>query len=388
MSNQTYGGFTLEELKKFGPLAQSPEGMNISGPNRKVGAYFAAAGALADLVEAVDRHQQAQGEATAKVDAICKHCNQEYPVPLTRAGNATRNTLCNFCDCPHCGKRNDLWICVRPGISGTPAPAAVPDSEAFTLLMRDITEQFPCDPDHKRAVCIDYDWMYGRTQEAFRSHRAWLKFQSMLSPDDPAAPARPEPKIHNEIMYALEQAKEWLSGWASAEYQLYTVNRALGHINGEGGPSITEELAAAKDKAEDLAIFVELVRKALGVPEEPHQGMQERIMEAGQALYKLEARCELLQNSLNDFILKPVPEALPPEGLPFIGFHEDWVDDDFNPNGARECHRYGDGTQYQSARWNGVHDCWDVDDQPPTHWCYFPDPADIRLAPQTGEGHG
>lgn len=52
-------------------------------------------------------------------------------------------------------------------VDAPPAPAAAPDPEAFTLLMRDITEQLPCDPDHERAVCVDYDWLYGRIQEAF-----------------------------------------------------------------------------------------------------------------------------------------------------------------------------------------------------------------------------
>jgi len=72
------------------------------------------------------------------------------------------------------------------------APAEkVPAPEAFRLLMRDITEQTPCDPAHERAVCVDYDWLYERVQSAFNAQRMWLKFQSALSLDDPAAAPQP-----------------------------------------------------------------------------------------------------------------------------------------------------------------------------------------------------
>ncbi|MEQ4541173.1 MAG: hypothetical protein ABN479_19770 [Billgrantia sp.] len=44
-----------------------------------------------------------------------------------------------------------------------------------------------------------------------------------------------------------------------------------------------EDFRAAIDYAEDLAITLDLVRQALGVPPEPHQGMPERILEAAKA---------------------------------------------------------------------------------------------------------
>lgn len=44
---------------------------------------------------------------------------------------------------------------------------SVPEHEAFTLLMRDITEHERADPEHERAVVVDYDWLYERIEKAF-----------------------------------------------------------------------------------------------------------------------------------------------------------------------------------------------------------------------------
>lgn len=44
-----------------------------------------------------------------------------------------------------------------------------------------------------------------------------------------------------------------------------------------------EDFRAAIDFAEDMATTLDLVRQALGVPTEPHQGMPERILEAAKA---------------------------------------------------------------------------------------------------------
>jgi hypothetical protein len=72
------------------------------------------------------------------------------------------------------------------------------------------------------------------------------------------------------------------------------------------------------------------------------------------------------QQSAGDWL--PVSVALPPEGEPFQAFHESWVDEDFNVYGIRECHRYGDGTQYASAKWFDHQDCWIEDSEVPQLW--------------------
>lgn len=74
----------------------------------------------------------------------------------------------------------------------------------------------------------------------------------------------------------------------------------------------------------------------------------------------------------------------PPEGIAVIGFHDDWVHGDFNENGTRECHRYGDGTEWMNACWSNDGDCWVVDEQAPTHWCHFPSTARLRAQQQGG----
>jgi len=43
---------------------------------------------------------------------------------------------------------------------------------------------------------------------------------------------------------------------------------------------LREQLEAASDYANDRDAMLDMVRRALGVPEEPHQGMDERILEA------------------------------------------------------------------------------------------------------------
>jgi ribosomal protein S27AE len=41
---------------------------------------------------------------------LCSSCNKEYQLDLYRAKDATAH---NFGNCPHCGKRNDVWIRVE-----------------------------------------------------------------------------------------------------------------------------------------------------------------------------------------------------------------------------------------------------------------------------------
>lgn len=61
----------------------------------------------------------------------------------------------------------------------------------------------------------------------------------------------------------------------------------------------------------------------------------------------------------------------PAEGVPFIGYNPHWVDQDFNPKGIRECHRY-DGDMYLSAVWFNEQDCWVKSRVKPTHWMPYP----------------
>ena len=70
-----------------------------------------------------EKHKERVSDSSqpaCSVFRICEHCNKEYEVPLGRAGNASKDWICNFTDCPHCGKRDDVWILIRPnsGITG------------------------------------------------------------------------------------------------------------------------------------------------------------------------------------------------------------------------------------------------------------------------------
>ena len=73
-------------------------------------------------------------------------------------------------------------------------------------------------------------------------------------------------------------------------------------------------------------------------------------------------------------------EEMPPEGIHIIGFSEAWVCEDFNPDGIRDCFRFGDGDDWSSARWHDEQDCHETQDGrtgghgAPTHW---------RLRPST-----
>lgn len=63
-----------------------------------------------------------------------------------------------------------------------------------------------------------------------------------------------------------------------------------------------------------------------------------------------------------------------------IGFHQDWIDEDFNPNGTRVGFIGGDGT-FISARWSDYQDCYTEDDEiMPTHYMFIPpNPNQKRL---------
>lgn len=68
----------------------------------------------------------------------------------------------------------------------------------------------------------------------------------------------------------------------------------------------------------------------------------------------------------------PVTEPLPEVCVPVIGHSTNWIHEDFNPSGIRECFRMDDGT-WISAEWNNTHDCYDTDNTTaPEFWMPYP----------------
>lgn len=70
---------------------------------------------------------------------------------------------------------------------------------------------------------------------------------------------------------------------------------------------------------------------------------------------------------------------LPPIGQAVLGYSPAWVDEDFCPDGIRECFLFGDGTEWQSAEWDGYWDKWVTKDSAPTHWQAHPAPPGLRI---------
>lgn len=49
-------------------------------------------------------------------------------------------------------------------------------------------------------------------------------------------------------------------------------------------------------------------------------------------------------------------DIMPPEfGIEVLGFHKDWIDEDYNKDGVRVCF-LNDSGEWQSAMWCGYHD--------------------------------
>jgi hypothetical protein len=65
-------------------------------------------------------------------------------------------------------------------------------------------------------------------------------------------------------------------------------------------------------------------------------------------------------------------DALPEFGEILLGYNPDWIDEDFNPTGVRECFTYDDGTRWMSARWENDQGGWSTSDEAPTHWVLRP----------------
>jgi hypothetical protein len=58
---------------------------------------------------------------------------------------------------------------------------------------------------------------------------------------------------------------------------------------------------------------------------------------------------------------KEVKSGNVPEGETLIGYSKEWIDEDFNPRGTRECFKIQGGEEWISAKWNDYHDCYDTD---------------------------
>lgn len=68
----------------------------------------------------------------------------------------------------------------------------------------------------------------------------------------------------------------------------------------------------------------------------------------------------------------------PKDGTPVLGYAEDWIHDDYNPSGIRECFCDGDGF-WQSPEWNNYQDVYETGDGSPTHWQPLPPPPSRQL---------
>lgn len=67
-----------------------------------------------------------------------------------------------------------------------------------------------------------------------------------------------------------------------------------------------------------------------------------------------------------------VSDREPEHQHPVIGYSPHWVDEDFNPDGQRECFVNGEGG-WTSAEWHDNQDTYiTVDDAEPTHWIKRP----------------
>lgn len=70
----------------------------------------------------------------------------------------------------------------------------------------------------------------------------------------------------------------------------------------------------------------------------------------------------------------------PPVGAVVIGYHPDWVDDDFNPTGVRECLLNCEEGEWLSGKWYDCQEGWKIEDEtPPLQWTPMPIPP--ALAP-------
>jgi len=79
---------------------------------------------------------------------------------------------------------------------------------------------------------------------------------------------------------------------------------------------------------------------------------------------------------MNSWIEITKDSDLPEQGTKVIGFSQEWIDEDFNSDGTRECFYCGldiASAEWTSAKWCNYHDCWHDDTKTkPTHWLPYP----------------
>lgn len=64
---------------------------------------------------------------------------------------------------------------------------------------------------------------------------------------------------------------------------------------------------------------------------------------------------------------------LPEFGVAVQGFNPEWIHEDFNPQGVRECIRNDHEPEWQTAAWNNDSEQWDTTEKAaPTHWQPLP----------------
>ena len=67
-----------------------------------------------------------------------------------------------------------------------------------------------------------------------------------------------------------------------------------------------------------------------------------------------------------------VAKDLPPVNTVVNGFNKIWIDEDFNPEGIRECFLHDNEKIWFSAGWNNDCEEWITVESAPTHWMQRP----------------
>ncbi len=86
-------------------------------------------------------------------------------------------------------------------------------------------------------------------------------------------------------------------------------------------------------------------------------------------LYAMEAyRNQFKPEPINSNVWVKIENDLPPLGTMVDGYNKNWINEDFNQEGIRECFLADEG-YWTSAEWDNEQDCWDADNKSaPTHW--------------------
>ncbi len=87
---------------------------------------------------------------------------------------------------------------------------------------------------------------------------------------------------------------------------------------------------------------------------------------------------QLMSSKKGDVFQEITKENIPPANIPFIGFSKEWIDEDFNPKGTRECFLNGDELYY-SPKWCNYHDYWQTVECTPTHFMHIPNTDHLQI---------